>query len=280
MISIILYIFGAICIFYDLLLIIINPGTFLDNLTAFSHIWLVLGGYHIFLGIYRNKTGHSFWKIWKTWCKRLFVVLISFAGIFSIISLCYIYSPEITDTDESAEYLILLGGGIDKNGKLPASVQKRVDKAAEYLLIHSETICVVTGGTLKWLPFAEAPKIKMELVSRGINQEKILVEDQSLDTIQNFQYSTSVIADYENCSVQEVLEKPIVVVTSFYHLKRAEILANRMGFKKIKGLPAKTAPYVIVHSYVREICAYLKLFSRILLTGEPSEMKELIYPQL
>lgn len=279
MLSIILFIFGAICIFYDFLLIIVSPGTFLDNLTAFSHIWFVLGGYHIFLGVYRKKTGHSFWKIWKIWIKRVFIVLVSIAGIFSIVSLFIICLPDIAKTEDSAEYLILLGGGIDKNGKLPASVQKRVDKAAEYLSLHPETNCVVTGGTLKWLPYAEAPKIKMELVSKGVNQEKILVEDQALDTIQNFQYSTSVIADYENCSVQEVLEKPIVVVTSFYHLKRAEILANRMGFKKIKGLPAKTAPYVIVHSYVREICAYLKLFSRILLTGEPSEMKELIYPQ-
>lgn len=55
MISIVLFIFGFLCIFYDFALIVTNPGTFLDNLTSFSHIWTVIGCYHIFLGIYRNK---------------------------------------------------------------------------------------------------------------------------------------------------------------------------------------------------------------------------------
>ena len=55
MISIVLSIFGILCIFYDFALIVSSPGTFLDNLTSFSHIWTLIGGYHIFLGIYRKK---------------------------------------------------------------------------------------------------------------------------------------------------------------------------------------------------------------------------------
>lgn len=280
MLSIILYIFGGICIAYDAALILRYPGTFLDNLFSFSHIWLILGAYHIFLGVYRKKKGHSFWSTWKTWCKRLFTVLVSVAGAFSVVCLILICTPKTTSLEESADYVILLGGGIDKNGKLPPAVQNRVDRAAEYLMLHPETVCVVSGGTLHWLPYPEAPTIKAELAARGIEAERIFAEDQALDTIQNFQFSSAILADYEDCDISQILESKIVVVTSFYHLHRAEILAKRMGFKNIKGLPTKTVPLSFVQAHVREICAYLKLSLRILLTGEPSEITEIIYPQL
>lgn len=280
MLSIILYIFGGICILYDALLILRSPGTFMDNLTAFSHIWLMLGGYHIFLGVYRKQRGHSFWCTWKKWIKKAFIVVAGIAGVFTFVSLLFICNPKKTNMEESADYVILLGGGIDKDGKLPRQVQKRVNRAADYLLVHPEAVCVVTGGTLKWLPYAEAPKIKELLVSKGVVNDRILVEDQALDTIQNFQYGSAVLADYSGNTIQQILESKIVVVTSDYHLRRAEILAERMGFKNIKGLPAKTDAFGLVHAYVREVCAYLKLSLRILLTGEPSEITEIIYPQL
>ena len=43
MFSIFLIVIGAIFVFYDFILIISNPGTFLDNLTSFTHIWLAMG---------------------------------------------------------------------------------------------------------------------------------------------------------------------------------------------------------------------------------------------
>lgn len=278
MTNIILFIFGGLCILYDALLIIRSPGTFLDILTAFSHIWLILGAYHIFLGVYRKKTGHSFWSVWKKWIKKTVVILGIIGFGFTLVSLCFICNPKKTTLEESADYVILLGGGIDKNGKLPKSVQKRVGRTAEYLILHPESICVVTGGTLKWLPYAEAPKIKEELSSRGVVNDRILVEDQALDTIQNFQYSATILCEHEESTLQDILNSKIVVVTSNYHLRRAEILAKRLGFTNIKGIASRTDVLGFLQCYVREVCAYLKLCLRILITGEPSQITELIYP--
>lgn len=268
--NIALIIFGTLCVLYDFILLILNPGTFLDNITSFTHIWTVLGGYHIFLGIYRIKTGHSFWKVWKKWLK-LTVGSLVVAGVFiSIINLGFILNPTVANLNESAEYLILLGGGISKDGKLPKAVIERVNKAEEYLSLHPETICVVTGGTLKWLPYAEAPEIKRQLVAAGISGDRVLVEDQALDTIQNFQFSCQLLANERGVSKSDILNSEIVVVTTAFHLRRAERLANRMGFKNIKGIPSKCPAFHVPMNYVREICAYVKLNLRILLTGEPA----------
>lgn len=270
--NIILIILGIISIIYDLILTFINPGTFWDIVVSFTHIWMALGAYLIFLGIYRIKTGHSFWRIWKKWIKITFVSLFSLGAAIAIINLIFILNPAVVSINENAENVILLGGGIDKDGKLPASVITRVEKTAEYLNQHLESLCVVTGGTLKWLPYAEAPELKNQLVNRGIAPERILVEDQAKDTIQNFQFSCKMLAEFKGQSIQEVLETPTAVVTSRFHLRRSERLARRMGFKNIKGIPAACPVIYIPHNYVREICAYVKLNLRILLTGEPRRL--------
>lgn len=268
--NIILIILGILSIAYDAVIILINPGTFLDIVFSFTHIWLALGAYLIFLGIYRIKTGHSFWSIWKRWIKITFISLFGIGLIISFINLILILNPAIASINDPAENVILLGGGIDKDGRLPDSVMTRVEKTAEYLNTNQDAICVVTGGTLKWLPYPEAPELKNQLVKKGVAAERILVEDQALDTIQNFQFSCKMLADYRGVGVQEILAAPTVVVTSRFHLRRSERLARRMGFKNIKGIPAACPLIYIPHNYVREICAYVKLNLRILLTGQPS----------
>ena len=138
--------------------------------------------------------------------------------------------------------------------------------------LHPDVICVVTGGTLKWLPYAEAPEIKRELVERGVRSERILIEDQALDTIQNLKYSCTLISEYKGISEDEVLNQRCMIVTNAFHLRRAERLAARLGFTNVKGIPAKCSVFYIPHSYLREICAYVKLNCRILFTGEPKHI--------
>ena len=235
--NLVLIILGIISILYDWTLILLNPGTFWDIISSFTHIWSALGAYLIFLGIYRIKTGHSFWSIWKKWIKITFVSLFCAGVVIASINLIFILNPVIVSMNETAENVILLGGGIDKDGKVPKSVLARIEKTAEYMNQHPESVCVVTGGTLKWLPYPEAPELKNQLVNRGVSPERVLVEDQAKDTIQNFQFSCKMLAEFRGVSIQEVLETPTAVVTSRFHLRRSERLARRMGFKNIKGIP-------------------------------------------
>ena len=270
--AILLFIGGLLSVFYDVLLLCLSPGTFLDNVFSFTHIWLVLGTYLIFCGVYRIKKGYSFWSVWKKPVK-VFVLGFAAAGVIvSVVNLCFILRPKIAEPEKSVDYVILLGGGIDKNGKLPGNVISRVEVAADFLNRPEQknTVVVVTGGTLHWLPFAEAPELKRQLVLRGVKEERILVEDQALDTIQNFEYSCHKLADFSGVSKQDVLNSDIVVITNYFHLRRAERLAARMGFTSIKGIGAPCEKIKALHLYVREICAYVKLNLRILFTGKPT----------
>ena len=271
--NIVLIVLGILSISYDATLILLNPGTFWDNVFSFTHIWLALGAYLIFLAVYRLKTKHSFWSIWKRWVKLTVVSLACLAALISVINLAFILTPAVADTREKADHVILLGGGISKDGVLPKSVISRVEKAAEYLNKNPDSICVVTGGTLDWLPYAEAPELKRQLAARGVSPDRILVEDQAKDTIQNFQLSCKMLAEHKGMSYAEVLSTPTLIVTSRFHLRRSQRLARRMGFTNIKGIPAACPLVYVLHNYVREICAYVKLNLRILLTGEPQKIQ-------
>ena len=271
--NIVLIVLGALSISYDATLILLNPGTFWDNVFSFTHIWLALGAYLIFLAVYRLKTKHSFWSIWKRWVKLTVVSFGTLVAIISIINLTLILNPAIVGTEENADHVIFLGGGISKDGVLPKSVISRVEKAAEYLNKNPDSICVVTGGTLDWLPYAEAPELKRQLAARGVSPDRILVEDQAKDTIQNFQLSCKMLAEHKGMTYAEVLSTPTLIVTSRFHLRRSQRLARRMGFTNIKGIPAACPPVYVLHNYVREICAYVKLNLRILLTREPQKIQ-------
>ena len=272
--SILFILLGAISISYDVILICTCPGTFWDNVFSFTHIWAVLGAYCIFTGIWRIKKGSAFVKAWSKKLKLTVGSLVGAAIIISGINLCFILTPELAREQDDVDYVILLGGGISKDGKLPKSVVARGEKAAEYLNQHKNAICVVSGGTLHFLPVAEAPELKKLLEKNGVEASRILVEDQALDTIQNFKYSCKMLADFEGVSQQQILDSRIAVVTSYFHLRRAERLAKRMGFTQIKGIGSKTSPINVPHCYVREICAYIKLNLRILLTGQPKKLTD------
>lgn len=270
--SIFFILLGAISISYDVILICTCPGTIWDNVISFTHIWSAFGAYCIFCGVWRIRKGSAFVKAWS---KKVKLTVGSFLGaalIISVINLCFILNPVLASENDEVDYVILLGGGISKDGKLPKSVVARGEKAAEYLYKHKNAVCVVTGGTLHFLPVAEAPELKNLLVQNGVEASRILVEDQALDTIQNFQYSCKMLADFEGLSQQQILDSRIAVVTSYFHLRRAERLAKRMGFTCIKGVGSKTPPLNVLHTYVREICAYIKLNARILLTGKPKKI--------
>ncbi|MCQ2572800.1 MAG: YdcF family protein [Treponema sp.] len=283
------FILGNLFIVYTVVLHILSPGTILDILTSFCNIWAVAGIFLIWLSIYHLKHGYSFWsRIQKKW-KKVILIFAGVCGVVAVVNLVLILTPrvlrledfsseeevpekEVCFSDGNKVYVFLLGGGIDKNGKLPKPVMWRVKKSAEYLKMNSEAVCVVTGGTLKWLPYPEAPELKRQLVKMGIAPERILVEDQAKDTIQNLQLGTKLLESELGVSSEEVLSSPVILVSSRYHLRRAERLARRMGFENVTGLGCRTPVFHLLMAYLREICAYVKLNARILLTGKPAKL--------
>lgn len=291
---------GFLLISYDFVLNISSPGTLIRTIFSMSHIWSVLGIYIIFISIFKKKKGYSFYSTWKTWVKNTVKIVVSAGLLMCAVQSFVILTPENINSKKNSkkiDYVIVLGGGIDKYGRLPDTVLNRVEAAAEFIADYpdSNLVSVVTGGQLKNVIYPEAPTLKKELLAKiekikiaenkvenknennkdynnYMEETVILVEDKSLDTIQNFQYSCKKIAEYTGKSQDEILQSNILVVTSSYHLARALRLAKRMGFSNVYGLKAKVPLYKFPQTLFMENCSYLKLNLRILLTGKPKRI--------
>ncbi len=276
---------AGVFLLYALVLHLVNPGTLLSACISFSNCWLFAGVFCLVLAVYRARRKKSAWYALLRW-QQIAVGVVLFVGVtVSAVNLFLILhpascepQPNVRATADSvtagdAQYVIVLGGGIDKHGALPPAVQARAELAAAYLREHTAALAVVTGGTLYKLP-REAPAIQAYLVGLGIAPDRILLEDKALDTIQNFRNSAALLSEHEKVRVQTILESRVLVVTSFFHLARAERLAHRMGFSRVSGLGSPIPAYKVPDSYAREICAYIKLNLRILLTGKPSRITD------
>lgn len=258
---------------YFVLINLASPGIFLGTIFSFSAVWLWIAVFFVLLFVLERR------KVLKMICgrisKRIKIILIFlfFVGVFiSGLNLFFICNPRLSDGKENVRYVIVLGGGITKDAKLTDSVKNRVRVASEYLKSHPAALAVVTGGKGKFSPCPESDVLKPVLASYGIDENRILAENKAKDTIQNFMFSAKLFAEYDGISMEEVLASPVAVVTSDFHIARAERLASRMGFSDVYGVASKTPPLFVLNSYCREICCYVKLNLRILLTGKPKHL--------
>ncbi|MCU9810564.1 YdcF family protein [Paraclostridium sp. AKS81] len=85
--------------------------------------------------------------------------------------------------------MIVLGASV-KNTTPSLTLRGRLDKAIQYL-DESKDDCyiVVSGGKGSDEKLSEAKAMENYLVEHGVNKDKIILEDKSTNTYENFKYS-------------------------------------------------------------------------------------------
>lgn len=154
---------------------------------------------------------------------------------------------------EEVDYVIILGARL--YGTIPSpALRERLIVARDYLFEHKGLKVVVSGGQGANEDIPEANAMEQYLISKGIDKDRIIVEDKSTSTYENIKFSLEKIREEDNRE-----ELKILLVTNRFHVFRAKFLTNRLGVVAY-GLPAKTPPSIILNSYLREYFAVIKSF--------------------
>lgn len=161
------------------------------------------------------------------------LALVVFAAVeILVIKDCFVKCPPDVD------YLIVLGA---KTGSV--TMERRVDRAAEYLAENPAALCIVSGGQGANEEMSEAQCMRDMLVARGIADDRIIMENMSVNTAQNIRFS-HVYADRPGAKV--------ALVSSDYHMFRSMAMARKVFSGEVYGLPSKSSPLSFPHYAVRE----------------------------
>ena len=125
----------------------------------------------------------------------IFVFLFCFVQYFIIKE--YITDRKAVNENKKVDYVIILGARV--KGENPTkSLMERIKAAIEYLKKNPEVKVIATGGQGKNEGVAEGLAIKRELLKNGISEDRIILEDKSKNTVENFRFSLEKIENIEN----------------------------------------------------------------------------------
>ena len=147
---------------------------------------------------------------------------------------------------ERLDVLIVLGARVEDDGPSPA-LRRRLNAVMEVLKTHPDVTIIASGGQGADEPMSEAQCIREELVKRGVDEGRILLEDRSTTTAENMAFSARLLDDPA---------ASVGIVTNNYHVWRAVQTARKAGIVNACGISAEYTGWTLAHYMVREaLCA-------------------------
>lgn len=184
------------------------------------------------------------------WFKRTFMICVIVGLVLFAFVEGLVFSQVNAKAENGADYVIVLGAQWKSSGP-SYMLQKRLDKAVEYLNANPDTIVIVSGGQGANEPISEAEGMAGYLEDAGIAPERIIQEAASTSTDENLEFSSAFL-DKENATV--------VLVTNNYHVFRAKKLAEKQGYTHVEGLAADSHLGMLPNNVLREFLAVIKDF--------------------
>lgn len=192
----------------------------------------------------------------------------AFLGVSAVFALSpavfympFVICDALIKHNDSCEYLMILGSVVLGEDEPSSQLTERMEKAAEYLKSHPDTKAVCCGGCFrKEQKVSEAQIIKRYLADSGIDENRILLEDNSKTTYENFEFALKII---ETDSGKSARNTKIGFLTSDYHIFRSGIIAKQSGIKNIGKISAASKSEKFKR-YLREYFVSYDLAYRLL----------------
>ena len=172
----------------------------------------------VLLGLSRLSRRHRGWKV------LLRIAQIGLAALVLGLSAVEVWVIRAGHRDESAQpadAVIVLGAGV--NGTTPSvALQTRIDAAERYLKAHPGIPAVLSGGQGPGEDISEARAMYDALTARGIDPDRILLEDRSRSTEENLRFTAEIIR-------QQGLNPRVAIASDNFHQLRAGVWAAKDG---------------------------------------------------
>ena len=194
------------------------------------------------------------------WGRRVLLALLAAGFVFFAVLEALVIRGAPSDRDDRpVQAVIVLGAGV--NGETPSlALQTRIDAAERYIGEHPGIPVVLSGGQGPGERISEAECMRRALEKRGVDPNRLYLEDRSTDTRENLEYSTALLRTlgFEERGEENPDGGCVAVVTNDFHLFRVSLLGGP-GLRVV-GVPARLPwLHLTVNYYIREAFAVAEL---------------------
>ena len=159
-----------------------------------------------------------------------------------------------SEPEKDRDYVIVLGCGIRSDGTPTPLLRGRVDRALDFARAQKEQtgkmpVLVLSGGQGADEVISEARCMHDYLMTRGVPESGMLLEDRSTDTAENMRFSRELIFERNP-------EAKIAFSTTNYHVFRAGLKARRVKMRAL-GMGCRSRWYFWPNAAVREFVGLL-----------------------
>lgn len=220
------------------------------GLIAGVWLWVILAVGWVY-GLNSGHFGTSFWP-WLTFIP-------AFSTYLGILFAASLFGALRADwwRAKRADTLLILGAGLQHGDQIGRVLGSRLDTALALAQrqIKKPTI-IVSGGQGPDETCPESTAMAAYLVAHGWDAKDIIEENQATNTLSNILYSQRLWSQLPDGGGK------VVIVTSNYHLFRAEHLASELGLR-IGGYPAHVRWSYLPGAWAREFLAIIMLHPRL-----------------
>lgn len=212
-----------------------NLGTYMPAILGIPLVILALF-YPAFTAWFATPLGHGF-KV---------LVICLYAAFFLVVGAmtCLLKSATRTPVEPDRDVLIVLGCAVRK-GRPTLTLRNRLDTALAYLEQSPHTTVIVSGGKGPDEALSEAQAMADYLIAHGFPRERIILEDQSTSTYENFRFCKDIL------SARFPADASVAFVTTGFHVYRSRRVAAMHGIAA-DGIPARDVWYSAPNNYIRE----------------------------
>jgi uncharacterized SAM-binding protein YcdF (DUF218 family) len=178
-----------------------------------------------------------------------------FIGFICFIGVEYVIISYPKHSEKKADYILVLGAGLSNKTNPSAILQGRLDATLKYIDGNDNGYIVLSGGQGVDEDLPESHAMSKYLQEKGVSKERIIIEDESRNTSENFKYSKAKIEDHSKTPIKDV---SIKIITTDSHAFRSSIIAKKNGYLNFDNYSSPTVWYLIPITFTREAFAIVK----------------------
>lgn len=173
---------------------------------------------------------------------------IFFCGMILFFSAALIiYVDSYSDLENKADWAIVFGSKVHRNGQPSNRLKARLDAAFNLYQRGKADKILVSGGTGEE-GHDEADIMAKYLIQKGLRQSFLLVDSDGYTTSKTAQNSARLIKRSND----------VIAVTQQFHVSRAKLSLRNAGFVKVRGYFPEYYELRDLYSTFREVPAWLK----------------------